>query len=74
MLANAFPEPEKRIESGDVEELTTFSEVVLYLQSLAETFRYLDDYPILVTEACTESFIIMSIEEFNKLHHKMVGQ
>ena len=74
MLASAFPEPEKKIESGDVEELTTFSEVVLYLQSLAETFRYLDDYPILVTEACTEPFIIMSVKEFNKLHHKMVGQ
>ena len=74
MLSNAFREPKKEVEPEDTEELTTFGDVILYLQSLTETYHYLDDYPILVTEACTKSFIIMSVEEFNNLHRKVVGQ
>ena len=74
MLSGAFAEPIKEIPQEDMEEITSFDEVVLYLQSLAETFVYLDDYPILVTEACTEPFIVMSVQEFHNLQRKVIGK
>lgn len=74
MISSAFAEPVKEIPQEDIEEITSFDEVVLYLQSLAEIFVYLDDYPILVTEACTKPFIVMSVEEFNNLHRKVLGK
>lgn len=73
MMSNVFVEPEEELTPEDTEEIAILGEVIQYLQSLSEEHRYLDDYNILVTDACTEPFIIMSSIEFDRLTRKVVG-
>lgn len=73
MLASVFAEPEEELTLEDTEGIAAFEDVIQYLQSLSEEHRYLDDYNILITDACTEPFIIMSSIDFDKLTRKVVG-
>jgi len=73
MLASVFAEPKEELTLEDTEGIAAFEGVIQYLQSLSEEHRYLDDYNILVTDACTEPFIVMSPIEFDKLTRKIVG-
>ena len=74
MLASAFEDPRNEGNEEEMEEMTTFEEVIQYLESIAESLPYLDDYPIIVTDACKRPFIVMSVDEFNKLNRELVGQ
>ena len=59
-------------KNGD-EMIDSMKELITLLESLAESFPYLDDYDILVVEESQKPIIIMSPDEFLKVQRKVIG-
>ena len=59
-------------KNGD-EMIDSMKELITLLESLAESFPYLDDYDILVVEESQKPIIIMNPDEFLKVQRKIIG-
>ena len=55
------------------EEVDNFVDLIHYLEEIAESFVYIDEYKILVIDGSREPIIIMSPDEFMKAQRKALG-